>query len=448
MLTNILPWGALIGSATILPLWITHHSLRKAFAVLLPVMGVALLRVQWEQSAPWKLLASSLLFLYVMKGSVMLVTGTKLPPVSLLLFMSIWPGMKPSDLLEKRSPNDQAARGFVGGLLAGYVGVAGILALSLAYPYLSHSVIGWLGIAVLLTAVHLGFAQILTTLVRLAGWRVGPLFDKPLASESLADFWTKRWNLPFVEMDRILFFTPLIRRFGIKGAVFGIFLISGLLHEMAISYPVNAGWGGPLAYFVVQGLAVLGERRMKFRSKILTWLVVLAPLPLLFHAPFRQTLIVPLFELLHASLVQRPLPFYLEWLLIALGIGHFLILLASFRVPRELGWSEDLPKLRSFNRKLMWVYGAFTVLTIVSFGILTLGLRQSFIAGEPAAVGLAAFISIFWAARIAVDFLYFKHEDWPKGPEFVVGHALLTSLFAFLALGYALVALGSELNLF
>ena len=40
------------------------------------------------------------------------------------------------------------------------------------------------------------------------------------------------------------------------------------------------------------------------------------------------------------------------------------------------------------------------------------------------------------SARILVDAFYFSHEDWPKGRMFVVGHALLTALFCFLALSY------------
>ena len=52
--------------------------------------------------------------------------------------------------------------------------------------------------------------------------------------------------------------------------------------------------------------------------------------------------------------------------------GHFSILLASLQVPFRLGWREDLARLRPFNRKLFWVYGGFTVLTIVAFGTLTL----------------------------------------------------------------------------
>src|SRR6267378_350193 len=60
------------------------------------------------------------------------------------------------------------------------------------------------------------------------------------------------------------------------------------------------------------------------------------------------------------------------------GIGHFVLLGASFQVPARLGWKEDLAQLRPFNRKLMWTYGAFTVLTIVAFGSLTLVLHDDF----------------------------------------------------------------------
>ena len=118
------------------------------------------------------------------------------------------------------------------------------------------------------------------------------------------------------------------------------------------------------------------------------------------------------------------------------GIGHFVVLIASFQVPSRLGWREDLAKLTPFNRKLMWTYGGFTVLTIVAFGILTLALRNEMLRGDRAALALAAFIGVYWAARIAVDFTYYRHSDWPRGTGFVVGHVLLTLLFAFLVATY------------
>lgn len=118
------------------------------------------------------------------------------------------------------------------------------------------------------------------------------------------------------------------------------------------------------------------------------------------------------------------------------GIGHFCILGASFQVPARLEWSTDLAKLKPFNRKLMWTYGGFTVLTIVAFGALTLFLHDEMLRGDRAALGLASFIAVYWTARIGVDFLYFEHQDWPKGAMFVAGHALLTALFVALAAPY------------
>jgi hypothetical protein len=118
------------------------------------------------------------------------------------------------------------------------------------------------------------------------------------------------------------------------------------------------------------------------------------------------------------------------------GAGHFVILAASFQVPSRLRWKEDLAKLMPFNRKMLWVQSSFTVLTIVAFGTLTLALHAELLRGDRAANGLACFIGTYWTARILVDAFYFSHEDWPKGKQFVIGHALLTSLFVALATSY------------
>jgi hypothetical protein len=118
------------------------------------------------------------------------------------------------------------------------------------------------------------------------------------------------------------------------------------------------------------------------------------------------------------------------------GAGHFVILMASFQVPSRLRWKEDLAKLMPFNRKLLWVQGSFTVLTIIAFGTLTIALHTELLRGDRAAMGLACFIGSYWTARILVDAFYFSHEDWPKGRQFVIGHILLTCLFAALAISY------------
>jgi hypothetical protein len=118
------------------------------------------------------------------------------------------------------------------------------------------------------------------------------------------------------------------------------------------------------------------------------------------------------------------------------GAGHFVILIASFQVPYRLRWREDLKSLMPFNRKLLWVQSGFTVLTILAFGTLTFALHKELLRGDKAALGLAAFIGIYWSARVLVDALYFSQADWPKGTQFLVGHILLTSLFSLLAVSY------------
>ena len=118
------------------------------------------------------------------------------------------------------------------------------------------------------------------------------------------------------------------------------------------------------------------------------------------------------------------------------GAAHFVVLVASFQVPYRLNWKRDLQALMPFNRKLLWVQGGFTVLTIIAFGSLTFTLHAELLRGDRAALALACFIGIYWSARIIVDAIYFSHSDWPEGTVFVVGHALLTLLFCFLALSY------------
>lgn len=115
------------------------------------------------------------------------------------------------------------------------------------------------------------------------------------------------------------------------------------------------------------------------------------------------------------------------------GVGHFCVLIASFQVPARLHWKEDLKQLTPFNRKLMWVYGGFTVFTIIAFGTLTLVLHSEMLHGDRAALALALFIGVYWTLRIVVEFFYYDLADWPRGRDMVAGRILLTLLFVYLA---------------
>lgn len=142
--------------------------------------------------------------------------------------------------------------------------------------------------------VHFGLLALFVAGLRSLGFAAERLFRAPWRARSLAEFWGRRWNLGFAEMCAITVFRPLSRRHGRTVASAMAFLLSGLLHEVAITLPVRAGLGLPTLYFVVQALAVTVEERLRFTSRVWTAVVLLAPLPLLFPAPFVRAIVAPL----------------------------------------------------------------------------------------------------------------------------------------------------------
>jgi Membrane bound O-acyl transferase family len=142
--------------------------------------------------------------------------------------------------------------------------------------------------------LHFGLCSLLAGLWRSRGFDCDALFRAPLRSESLGEFWSRRWNVGFSEMTAIAIFRPLVARIGRGPALFAGFVLSGLLHEMAISLPVRAGFGQPLLYFLVQGALVLVEERTNRFGRLGTLACVALPLPVLFHRAFLEGVIQPL----------------------------------------------------------------------------------------------------------------------------------------------------------
>jgi hypothetical protein len=83
------------------------------------------------------------------------------------------------------------------------------------------------------------------------------------------------------------------------------------VHELVISFPARGGWGGPTLYFLLQAAGLAFEkspagRRLGLgaglRGRGWTLAVTALPLPLLFHAPFAERVIAPLFRFFKEAL--------------------------------------------------------------------------------------------------------------------------------------------------
>jgi len=219
-----------------------------------------------------------------------------------LWYVTIWPGMdlRPFAVRGGVGTEPQVDPQWLRRGLGGIVTGAAIL-LGAVISNVGDAIGGWLTVASLLAMVHFGYADVLSWAARRRGFAVRRLFVAPAAAKTLNDFWTRRWNRAFVEMDQILFM-PALRRHAGKWAPAAMLGLSGVLHELALSYPAGAGWGLPMLYFVGHGSAMHLERTRAFErlpSQLTQWwtrIWVLAPVSLVFHGPFREAL--PL-QLLH-----------------------------------------------------------------------------------------------------------------------------------------------------
>ena len=130
-----------------------------------------------------------------------------------------------------------------------------------------------------------------------------------------------------------------------------------------------------------------------------------------------------------------------EYLILFGGVLHFCTLIASAMVPKTLDWKGELAKLMPFLRTLFWVYGAFIVLTILAFGLLSVLYPKELASGEGLARGVCAFIAIFWGMRLVVALFVFDASEFLTTWYFKVGYHLLTVTFIYQTVAYGYCAI-------
>eukprot|EP00929_Paragymnodinium_shiwhaense_P114300 TRINITY_DN82647_c0_g1_i1.p1 TRINITY_DN82647_c0_g1~~TRINITY_DN82647_c0_g1_i1.p1 ORF type:complete len:521 (+),score=71.57 TRINITY_DN82647_c0_g1_i1:134-1696(+) len=273
-----------------------------------------------------RMLAIIVLLFWVMKVlciSMPKSEGPKLSWFQTLVFFCVWPGMQPKNLLERRPGLDwwrDAGWGAFFVVLGFFWSVGIKLGVDAGW---SAPVAGLLSLPGISMLGHVGGLRLLRGALRFVGYDVEQLFVDPLLATSLSDFWGKRWNQAFSDMNRYVFVaavkTAIVedvqpnlpstwarlksKETANQLGIFAAFVASALLHELGITCPVLAGYGGPTLYFVIQGVAVsieksLGEQRLVREHPHLTrmWMfaVLAVPFPVLFVVPFRTEIALPI----------------------------------------------------------------------------------------------------------------------------------------------------------
>ncbi|MEJ1240952.1 membrane bound O-acyl transferase family-domain-containing protein [Chryseolinea sp. T2] len=234
--------------------------------------------------------------------------GNRLSPAQWVAFALGWFGMNPK-LFERLPGPALFSRGLAFKGLSRIVAAVIMLFISFAAGKYSFLAMLFVPQLLLLTAIslilHFGLLNLSASWWRLLGADVPELFRAPYRSRSLKEFWGRRWNLAFSEMTALILYRPLKSKVGGQAAMMLSFLLSGALHEIAISLPVRSGYGLSMLYFAIHAVAMNLESRPAFaralnqsRGFAFVWVfgMLIIPLPLLFHHQFITHVLEPIRE--------------------------------------------------------------------------------------------------------------------------------------------------------
>lgn len=237
--------------------------------------------------------------------------GARFDMAGRITFLLAWAGMQPAPFAERSTLACDARRiSLVEGLTKCLAGVGLLLVSPWCARFAGAYVAMWCCVSAYCLILHFGLLHMIGWAWQQAGRPVEAIMQRPLRSTSLADFWSRRWNVAFRDVSNILVVRPTRRLLGPAGAVGLVFIVSGLVHELLMSWPARGGWGLPTAYFAIQGAGLflerskvgrqLGLQKGTWRARIWTALVVIAPLPLLVHRPFAENVVIPFFQFIGA----------------------------------------------------------------------------------------------------------------------------------------------------
>ncbi|MFD2157564.1 MBOAT family protein [Rubritalea tangerina] len=210
-----------------------------------------------------------------------------------LYFVAAWFGMDPRPWEKLGRVRSEWKKDMIVGLGCLICGVS--LLFLFEFMEIAHVIAVFIALSM---AFHFGVLRVLTGYWRSRGVGVRALFRNPLEARGFGDFWGKRWNLAYSQMMAIAVQRPLEERFGRAWAVFTVFVISGLFHELAITVPVGAGYGLPTLFFTLQGGFVALERTFGVGGKWLCLGSLVLGIPVLFPPAFVDAVILPVSKFL------------------------------------------------------------------------------------------------------------------------------------------------------
>ena len=236
-------------------------------------------------------LVNSLLLIVLMKG-ISLLLSKKLSPSEKIDFFFLTPFLSARSIKHATIPlNGKVVMKF------SFFGMALVVGSLLAHQttWSGPSVIMLSPLVYFMTEVIGAFGQLAFSF---RGSYVFPLHQHPLLSESLGDFWGKRWNR--WARDWVRDVSQNTKKEALPLQIGVSFFFSGLFHEVMFNLPLwlyskENYFGTMMVYFLIQGMGLVIEKKYlrhlsSFWRRLYLWLVVILPSPLFLCGSFLKLL--------------------------------------------------------------------------------------------------------------------------------------------------------------
>jgi len=127
----------------------------------------------------------------------------------------------------------------------------------------------------------------------------------------------------------------------------------------------------------------------------------------------------------------------LEFILIALAMGQLAIAGLNLFLVQLLAWRNELDQMSPLLRDVFQVHKYFISITLVIFGIITLGFADELALGSnELGSWLAMGIGIFWGIRAVMQWGYYRWDHWRGQTGRTVIQWVLTVCYGGCALVY------------
>jgi hypothetical protein len=109
-------------------------------------------------------------------------------------------------------------------------------------------------------------------------------------------------------------------------------------------------------------------------------------------------------------------------------------------VPIRLKWRTQLDMLPRLHRQMYWVYGGYTVLSIIALGLIALINANELASGSRLGRSVCAYMAVFWGICLSLQAVLDVREHLTAW-WLIAGEGVLTILFIYFTAVFTIATL-------